>query len=249
MIEAKKLAYADMLRYVGDPRFGQAPVAAMLDKAHARERAGRIDSAMRRARRPAVGLRRPDQRGRQRHDLSLRHRPARQHRLADSEHLRRLRHRDRPARHRLRAAQPRRALHARRDASQRARAAQAAAAHDHPGVHAERRRRASASGSWAASTRPRPTRSSSRTSWTTDSTSSRRSRPGRFTKPTFTGADVNVEALVPESVRDELTRAGARRHDRSAAHGNIRLRTGGDERRLRRAFRRVGAAARRRGDS
>jgi gamma-glutamyltranspeptidase/glutathione hydrolase len=44
MIEAKKLAYADMLRYVGDPRFGQAPVSAMLDKAHARERATTIDA-------------------------------------------------------------------------------------------------------------------------------------------------------------------------------------------------------------
>jgi len=43
MIEAKKLAYADMLRYVGDPRFGAAPVAAMLSKEHARERAKRID--------------------------------------------------------------------------------------------------------------------------------------------------------------------------------------------------------------
>src|SRR6266850_2375481 len=43
MIEAKKLAYADMLRYVGDSRFGQAPVPAMLDKAHARERAKLID--------------------------------------------------------------------------------------------------------------------------------------------------------------------------------------------------------------
>ena len=44
MIEAKKLAYADMLRYVGDPRFGQAPVSAMLDKEHARERAAAIDA-------------------------------------------------------------------------------------------------------------------------------------------------------------------------------------------------------------
>ncbi|OLC77638.1 MAG: gamma-glutamyltransferase [Acidobacteria bacterium 13_1_40CM_4_65_8] len=43
MIEAKKLAYADMLRYVGDPRFGGAPVTAMLSKEHARERATRID--------------------------------------------------------------------------------------------------------------------------------------------------------------------------------------------------------------
>ena len=42
MIEAKKIAYADMLRYVGDTRFGEAPVPAMLDKAHAKERARRI---------------------------------------------------------------------------------------------------------------------------------------------------------------------------------------------------------------
>jgi gamma-glutamyltranspeptidase/glutathione hydrolase len=43
MIEAKKLAYADMLRQVGDPRFGKTPVPAMTDKAHARERARLID--------------------------------------------------------------------------------------------------------------------------------------------------------------------------------------------------------------
>ncbi len=39
MIEAKKLAYADMLRYVGDPKFSKIPVAALLDKTHAAERA------------------------------------------------------------------------------------------------------------------------------------------------------------------------------------------------------------------
>jgi gamma-glutamyltranspeptidase/glutathione hydrolase len=43
MIEAKKLAYADMLQYVGDPRFGECPAGAMLDKALARERARQID--------------------------------------------------------------------------------------------------------------------------------------------------------------------------------------------------------------
>jgi gamma-glutamyltranspeptidase/glutathione hydrolase len=42
MIEAKKLAYADMLRYVADPRFADAPVQAMLDKEHAKRRARRI---------------------------------------------------------------------------------------------------------------------------------------------------------------------------------------------------------------
>ena len=39
MIEAKKLAYADMLRYVGDPRFSQIPVDALLSKQRATERA------------------------------------------------------------------------------------------------------------------------------------------------------------------------------------------------------------------
>ncbi len=43
MIEAKKLAYADMLHYVGDPRFSPAPVAQMLSKDHAARRAGLID--------------------------------------------------------------------------------------------------------------------------------------------------------------------------------------------------------------
>jgi gamma-glutamyltranspeptidase/glutathione hydrolase len=45
MIEAKKLAYADMLRYVGDPRFGAVPVAQLLDKGRAATRASLIDPA------------------------------------------------------------------------------------------------------------------------------------------------------------------------------------------------------------
>jgi len=43
IIEAKKLAYADMARYVGDPRFGPVPVAEMLSKDLAKRRAGLID--------------------------------------------------------------------------------------------------------------------------------------------------------------------------------------------------------------
>ncbi len=43
-IEAKKLAYADMLRYVADPRFAKTPVAGMLSKGYARERSTLIDS-------------------------------------------------------------------------------------------------------------------------------------------------------------------------------------------------------------
>jgi gamma-glutamyltranspeptidase/glutathione hydrolase len=43
MIEAKKLAYADMARYVGDPRFGPVPVAEMLSKDLAKQRAGLVN--------------------------------------------------------------------------------------------------------------------------------------------------------------------------------------------------------------
>jgi len=39
MIEAKKLAYADMLRYVGDPKVSAIPVEAMLNKERVEERA------------------------------------------------------------------------------------------------------------------------------------------------------------------------------------------------------------------
>jgi gamma-glutamyltranspeptidase / glutathione hydrolase len=44
MIEAKKLAYADMLRYVADPHFSKIPVHGMLDKKYAHERAKLIDT-------------------------------------------------------------------------------------------------------------------------------------------------------------------------------------------------------------
>src|SRR5688572_16010525 len=45
MIEAKKLAYADMLNYVADPHFAKVPVTGMLAKDYARSRAGLIDHA------------------------------------------------------------------------------------------------------------------------------------------------------------------------------------------------------------
>jgi gamma-glutamyltranspeptidase/glutathione hydrolase len=43
MIEAKKLAYADMLRYVADPRFAKVPVLPMLSKGYATARARLIN--------------------------------------------------------------------------------------------------------------------------------------------------------------------------------------------------------------
>jgi gamma-glutamyltranspeptidase / glutathione hydrolase len=42
-IEAQKLAYADLARYVADPRFAQVPVGGMLSAAYAQERADRIE--------------------------------------------------------------------------------------------------------------------------------------------------------------------------------------------------------------
>ncbi len=43
-IEAKKLAYADMFRYVADPRFAKVPVATLLAGEHTSARASQIDS-------------------------------------------------------------------------------------------------------------------------------------------------------------------------------------------------------------
>ena len=43
MIEAKKLAYADMYKYVGDPRFSQIPVKELISKELAAQRAKLID--------------------------------------------------------------------------------------------------------------------------------------------------------------------------------------------------------------
>jgi gamma-glutamyltranspeptidase/glutathione hydrolase len=45
MIEAKKLAYADMYRYVADPKFSQIPVQGMLSKEYASQRAKLVDMA------------------------------------------------------------------------------------------------------------------------------------------------------------------------------------------------------------
>ncbi|MBP7148194.1 MAG: gamma-glutamyltransferase [Acidobacteria bacterium] len=43
LVEAKKLAFADRARYYADPAFAKVPVAALLSKDYARERAKRID--------------------------------------------------------------------------------------------------------------------------------------------------------------------------------------------------------------
>jgi gamma-glutamyltranspeptidase / glutathione hydrolase len=45
MIEAKKLAYADMITYVGDPRFAEVPTKGMIAPAYGRSRAALIDAS------------------------------------------------------------------------------------------------------------------------------------------------------------------------------------------------------------
>ncbi|HMA71937.1 MAG TPA: gamma-glutamyltransferase [Xanthobacteraceae bacterium] len=45
MIEAKKLAYADMITYVGDPRFAEVPTKGMISATYGRSRAILIDPA------------------------------------------------------------------------------------------------------------------------------------------------------------------------------------------------------------
>jgi gamma-glutamyltranspeptidase / glutathione hydrolase len=45
MIEAKKLAYADLRKYIGDPKFSKIPVAGLLSDKYAHERAKLIDMA------------------------------------------------------------------------------------------------------------------------------------------------------------------------------------------------------------
>ena len=44
-IEAEKLAFSDLLRYVGDPKFGTVSVAGLLSKPYAKQRAASIDPA------------------------------------------------------------------------------------------------------------------------------------------------------------------------------------------------------------
>src|SRR2546425_10287016 len=43
MIEAKKLAYADLIQYIGDPAFSKLPVETLLSKAHGAARSKSID--------------------------------------------------------------------------------------------------------------------------------------------------------------------------------------------------------------
>ncbi len=139
MIEAKKLAYADMLRYVADPKFSSVPVLPMLSKPHAKSRAALINPAKAACSvEPSKFDGLTNSEGGDTIYLSVIDRDGNIVSLIQSLYLL-IRQRRRRARHGCHAAQPRRPLHARGRPSEPGGAAQAAAAHDHPGVHGEGR--------------------------------------------------------------------------------------------------------------
>ena len=182
---------------------GRAPEQAARDRSREADRSdqgrlpGRAGEAARHHRRAG-----------QRHDLHVRDRQGRQHRVADPEQLQRLRLGPGAAGHRLHAAEPRRAVLARRRTSR------------------TRSRRTSG----------RCTRSFRR-SWRTarqrigfgimggwnqgqahaqfvanivdyGMTIQQALEAGRFTKGSFEGCDVQIESLVPEKTREELKARG-----------------------------------------
>ena len=167
MIEAKKLAYADMLQLhrrsaVHAQSGRRAPEQAARDRSrklidHSEGRVpGRAGEAARHHRRAG-----------QRHDLHVRDRQGRQHRLVDPEQLQRLRLRPGAAGHGLHAAEPRRAVLARRRTSRtRSRRTSGRCTRSFPRSW-RRAISGSASASWADGTRARRTRSLSPTSSTT----------------------------------------------------------------------------------
>ena len=140
MIEAKKLAYADMLRYIGDPRFSKNPVDALLSKPRAIDRAKLINTQKAACSVEPAETHRHYRRARQRHHLHVGDRQGRQHRLVDSEQLQRIWIGSGAAGHRFHAAKPGRTVLTRTKRAQHAPAAQTAAAHDHSRVHGEGRR-------------------------------------------------------------------------------------------------------------
>ena len=132
VVEAKKLAYADLLASNADPKFASVPVERLLSKTHAATLCDRINpNAASKTGAPTGTGRRddlPDDRGSLgQHGVA---RPQRVQRLRQPRHGRTVR---------LRAAQPRLGVLARSEEPQRGRAAQAAVPHDHRRLrHAER---------------------------------------------------------------------------------------------------------------
>ena len=136
MIEAKKLAYADMLRYTADMRMAKVPVEQMLNKKNAAERAGLIGERAAASVQPSRLAGVTDGKGNDTIYID-RDRHSRRHRLAHSEQLHGIRFGTGAARDGVHAAKSRLAVLARREQSESAGRAQASAAYHYSGVHAE----------------------------------------------------------------------------------------------------------------
>ena len=106
-IEAMKLAYADVKRYDGDPRFGKIPVQRLLSKEYAAQRAHLIDSRQSRLHR------RPGSAPLERHDVFIGRRPRRKYSLLHPEQLLHLRVRHHSRWDGFRASESRRSVFAR----------------------------------------------------------------------------------------------------------------------------------------
>ncbi len=87
MIEAKKLAYSDMYKYVGDPRFTTVPVKQLISKELADKRAKLIDMNKAACQVVPSEVEGRVRQARQLNHLSFHHRQRRQHRLAYPEQL------------------------------------------------------------------------------------------------------------------------------------------------------------------
>ena len=132
-IEAQKLAYADLHRYVADPKFSKVPTDGLISLGYARERAKRIDPAQANCDVPPG---KPLEIGNDTIYLSVVDREGNIVSLIQSLYSS-FRIGRRGGQFRFRAAQPGRAVHHGCGAPQRAGAAQAPVPHHHSGLHAE----------------------------------------------------------------------------------------------------------------
>ena len=127
-IEAMKLAFADIWRYVADPRFMDVTPAQMLDKHYLKSRAKLIDPKKAKEFGPGV----PEGR---RHDLSRHGRRVGHDGVADPVELHGLRLGHRGAGHRHRSPEPRERVRDDQGPCQRGRSEEAAVPHHHPRLH------------------------------------------------------------------------------------------------------------------
>ena len=245
MIEAKKLAYADMLRYVGDPKFAKVPVEQMLTRSTPPSAPSSSANA-RRLHVAAVATCGRHRRQGKRHDLHDRDRQGRQHRLAHPEQLHGVRLRPGAARHRLHAAEPRLRCSRWNTSSPTSLAGHKRPLHTIIPAFMQKgdvRIGFGIMGGW--------NQAQAHAQFVANIVDygmniQQALEAGRFTKATFDGCDVEIEELVPEE-RCAANGTGTSGQDRPAAHSDFRLRPGGDEQRHGRALRRQRSASRRRG--